>query len=402
MYVIKCIVETKVKDPLYCVLSPQGICVSEVEGLLPNRSPSVFEIAIDLLGIPASLLEEEDNFVSKEAYHVCRGIRDKESVSSLISSYGWTNPKKEKDVQKDNEFWIFKGKRKEEGPFGDDYSLAWLNKYGLVKFKWIDLTKDGYEDEFYQDYIKKIEFYRNNEDKKANTVEIFKFVKENKGIKIFVELLNQGTLSEYISRRHLLGKTLTEKSAIPILDSFASTMKNLSQESIRSHGAMHSKILYVHNNRIVLGEPLLVTDKIEKKLRELKTTFDYYAPEMKENIILPENLFKLDFEKMDIWSFGFLLHKVITRELPAFDPSRKPILNKNFFSPGMFELITRCLSIPPGHRPGWEEINLKDLESGLVLEEVEESQEKEIIRLGTSKEAPSHKSEVVSRKGQHY
>ena len=72
-------------------------------------------------------------------------------------------------------------------------------------------------------------------------------------------------------------------------------------------------MLYVHNHRVVLGEPLLVTDKIEKKLRELKTTFDFYAPEMKENIILPENLFKLDFNKMDIWSFGFLLHKVITR-----------------------------------------------------------------------------------------
>jgi len=26
-------------------------------------------------------------------------------------------------------------------------------------------------------------------------------------------------------------------------------------------------MLYVHNHKIVLGEPLLVTDKIEKKLR---------------------------------------------------------------------------------------------------------------------------------------
>jgi hypothetical protein len=33
-------------------------------------------------------------------------------VGSLISNYGWTNPKKEKDVQKDDEFWIFKGRRK--------------------------------------------------------------------------------------------------------------------------------------------------------------------------------------------------------------------------------------------------------------------------------------------------
>ncbi len=65
MYVIKCLVESKVKNPFYCVLSPQGICVSEVEGLLPNRSPSIFEIATDLLGIEASLIENKDIVVSR-------------------------------------------------------------------------------------------------------------------------------------------------------------------------------------------------------------------------------------------------------------------------------------------------------------------------------------------------
>lgn len=82
---------------------------------------------------------------------------------------------------------------------------------------------------------------------------------------------------------------------------------------------------------------------------------------MKENIILPEKLFKLDFQKMDIWSFGFLLHKVITRDLPAFDPNRKPILNSRFFSSGMQDLITRCLSMTPAARPDWRDINLKEL-----------------------------------------
>lgn len=107
---------------------------------------------------------------------------------------------------------------------------------------------------------------------------------------------------------------------------------------------------------------------------------------MKENIILPENLFKLDVRKMDIWSFGFILHKIITRDLPAFDPTRKPILNKKFFSPGMLNLITRCLSLTPAQRPSWEEINVKDLESEVVVEEIEEMPaEKEIIKLGTSK-----------------
>ena len=83
-----------------------------------------------------------------------------------------------------------------------------MSKFGLVKFKYIDLSKDGYEEEFLQDYLRKIDFYRNNEEKKVNTVEIFKFVREPKGIKLFIELLNQGHLNEYLNRRHLLGKTL--------------------------------------------------------------------------------------------------------------------------------------------------------------------------------------------------
>ena len=148
-------------------------------------------------------------------------------------------------------------------------------------------------------------------------------------------------------------------------------MRSLSEiEQLRGHGSIHPKMLYVHNHRLVLGEPLLVTDKTEKKLRQLKTTFDFYAPEMKENIILPENLFKLDIEKMDIWSFGFLIHKVITRELPAFDPTRRPILNNKFFSSGMHDLVVRCLSMTPSHRPGWHDINMRDLDAGVVVEDV--------------------------------
>ena len=65
--------------------------------------------------------------------------------------------------------------------------MAWLSKFGLVKFKYIDLSKDGYEEEFLQDYLKKIDFYRNNEEKKVNTVEIFKFAREPKGIKLFID-----------------------------------------------------------------------------------------------------------------------------------------------------------------------------------------------------------------------
>lgn len=52
--------------------------------------------------MPASLAEEEDSVLSKEAYEIARGIRDGESVTGLVNGYGWTNAKKEKDVQKDD------------------------------------------------------------------------------------------------------------------------------------------------------------------------------------------------------------------------------------------------------------------------------------------------------------
>ena len=52
----------------------------------------------------------------------------------------------------DNEFVIFKGRRKEEGPLGDDYGIAWNNEHGLCRFKYINLTRDGYEEEFFEDY----------------------------------------------------------------------------------------------------------------------------------------------------------------------------------------------------------------------------------------------------------
>ena len=66
--------------------------------------------------------------------------------------------------------------------------------------------------------------------------------------------------------------------------------KFTSQFKNQGLGTLHIKCLYVNNNRICIGEPLLITDNIEKKLLELKRTFDYFAPEFKESIILYENL----------------------------------------------------------------------------------------------------------------
>ncbi len=86
-----------------------------------------------------------------------------------------------------------------------------------------------------------------------------------------------------------------------------------SGNEIRGHTALHIASMYVHDNKIIIGEPLFITDKKEKKLRDLKKSYDYFAPEFKENIILPEKLFKLDQEKIDVWSFGMMLHFMFTR-----------------------------------------------------------------------------------------
>jgi hypothetical protein len=51
MYVLQCLVQSKTKKPLYYLLTPDGIACSEVEGLLPNRSPDLFTIALELLDL---------------------------------------------------------------------------------------------------------------------------------------------------------------------------------------------------------------------------------------------------------------------------------------------------------------------------------------------------------------
>ena len=103
---------------------------------------------------------------------------------------------------------------------------------------------------------------------------------------------------------------------------------------------------------------------------------DYYSPELKENIILPENLIKADKERMDIWSFGMILHKTFTRELHIFDPSKKPVVSKDKLSSGMTQLIIRCLDLTPGSRPKWSDINLREIEKfAVIIEEIEDKPE---------------------------
>ena len=101
------------KKPLYYVIAPQYICVSDIEGLLPEKSPSLFQIAIGMLDLPESLAEVDKSVVSKDGFEVCRAIKNGDNPSSLFAKYGWKQAKKDKAMQVDNQYWIFKGKRKE-------------------------------------------------------------------------------------------------------------------------------------------------------------------------------------------------------------------------------------------------------------------------------------------------
>ncbi len=65
----------------------------------------------------------------------------------------------------------------------------------MCRMKYIDLSKDAYEPEFEEDFNAKIKFYQANaESKTISTLGIHKVLKDNKRIKIFTSLANQGTL----------------------------------------------------------------------------------------------------------------------------------------------------------------------------------------------------------------
>lgn len=71
-------------------------------------------------------------------------------------------------------------------------------------------------------------------------------------------------------------------------------------------------------------------------------------------------MLRLDKEKIDVWSFGFILHYLFTKELPSFDTA-KNALPKKGISAGMSALIKKCLNQDPELRPKWREINMRSL-----------------------------------------
>ena len=57
-------------------MASQGICVSEVEGLLPEKSPSLFDIAIGMLDVSKSLENTGKELLSKEGYEILKAIKN--------------------------------------------------------------------------------------------------------------------------------------------------------------------------------------------------------------------------------------------------------------------------------------------------------------------------------------
>lgn len=74
---------------------------------------------------------------------------------------------------------------------------------------------------------------------------------------------------------------------------------------------------------------------------------------------------------MDIWSFGFLAHKILTGEIPSFNATRAPVVKKIGLNPTIANIITRCLSVNPAQRPTWEEIDFKNIKTAVRVQEIE-------------------------------
>lgn len=89
----------------------------------------------------------------------------------------------------------------------------------------------------------------------------YKFIKDSKGVKIFTEIPNQGSLSDYISNKS--GTAAYDKNTVSLLNNFVLSMTKFSEQfRNKGVGTLHIRNLFVHNNRICIGEPLLITDEV--------------------------------------------------------------------------------------------------------------------------------------------
>lgn len=100
----------------------------------------------------------------------------------------------------------------------------------------------------------------------------------------------------------------------------------------------------------------MVSNLVEKKLKEQFERKDYYAPEFKQLSGMG------DISKSDIWSFGMIFYYCLTGELPQFDESQKPQLANLKAGTANKSTIRKCLEVEPVNRIKLAKISIEDFD----------------------------------------
>ncbi|CBN78307.2 conserved unknown protein (Partial), partial [Ectocarpus siliculosus] len=194
-----------------------------------------------------------------------------------------------------------------------------------------------------------------------------------------VELQSSKTgaiLMEFCPRGHLLealnslgGKRMEEEAVLSVMCDIVSAVKYLHDKGITHRDMKLENILRSSSGPHKLCDfgscvqgrvPLDTAEQRanEEEVVEKTTTQMYRAPEMVD-LYLEREL----TEKVDIWALGCILYAVCYLKNPFQDAGNLGILNAKIripddsvFSSGLVDLIRRCLTASPTHRPSASEV----------------------------------------------
>ena len=114
----------------------------------------------------------------------------------------------------------------------------------------------------------------------------------------------------------------------------------------------------------------MISNLVEKKLKEQFERKDYYAPEFKQLSGMG------DISRSDIWSFGMIYYFCLTGELPQFDESQKTIITSLKTSNGNKTVIRKCLEMDPANRMKLAKISIEDYDKEVLQLLLDESKHK--------------------------
>jgi|JI6StandDraft_1071083.scaffolds.fasta_scaffold100137_5 serine/threonine protein kinase len=114
----------------------------------------------------------------------------------------------------------------------------------------------------------------------------------------------------------------------------------------------------------------MISNLVEKKLKEQFERKDYYAPEFKQLSGMG------DISRSDIWSFGMIYYFCLTGELPQFDESQKAIITSLKTSNGNKTVIRKCLEMDPANRMKLAKISIEDYDKEVLQLLLDESKHK--------------------------